>query len=799
MKRYSSIVVALFMALSAVAQRHPVDPFIGIEGAGAMYEGACVPFGLVHSAPLRIRRGSDVAYGMTTMMLGGTGCHDGGLGTLVIRPDISSTMPWSGSLVIDRQREVARPGYYGAWNREGTLHHEVTATTHCVMHRITTSGSQGRLNICIDPCRGLLPTKAAITGILPTEATGWIETGGFCSAIHSHRMYFVVRWTSRPGSINTWRGTSLHPAMAIDGDSIGTMLSFPITDGNDGIVLHIGVSFVSPENAKLNLDSELSGSSFDDMAGRAADDWEARLGTIDVRGGTRRDSILFYTALYRNFQYPSMFADVDGRYRDMNGAVRTATDYRRRTFYDMWGCVWTTYPLLQLIAPSDSRDIARTSFEHGREHGILTNWEYLGAELYIMGGDPQPQWVLDLYRKGYIPSALGEYYDMLREASMSTGPVRPVQYLYSTYHYVPGDANERGYVPGSVTLTMEYSMADHAMSRIAHELGRTEDEAIFTERASWYRKLYDGSSGYFRPLLKDGTTWYAPFDPFAEEGNDAWVTSGGPGFKEGSASDYLFFPYHDIDGLLSLFGGTQEYVQKLDAYFARKPFSLYNQPLFTHPWMYTFIRGEEWRSHVKVRDILRRDFSLVRSGYPGNDDLGSTSGWVVWSMLGLYPILDGNASYRLGAPVFDTVRIHAPYPDGRPHDVTIIAYGEGDILDRMTVDDGEHDIAAIDHATLMQASVIRMWRRPVRTNLMMRKEQPKNIGIVPNPVDERFLLHLPDQETWAIDIVDVQGRILITSTTTTGASIDAGGLAPGLYVVTARSGSTCLRRTFVKR
>lgn len=168
-------------------------------------------------------------------------------------------------------------------------------------------------------------------------------------------------------------------------------------------------------------------------------------------------------------------------------------------------------------------------------------------------------------------------------------------------------------------------------------------------------------------------------------------------------------------------------------------------------------------------------------------------------MLGLYPILDGDASYRLGSPVFDTVRISAPYPDGRPHDVTIISQGEGDILDRMTVDDREHDIAAIDHETIMQASVIRMWRRPVQTNLMMRKERPKDIGIVPNPVCERFVLHLPDQDAWVIDIIDVQGRILTTSSVTTGMSIDAGEFAPGVYVVVARSGSTCLQRAFVKR
>lgn len=151
-------------------------------------------------------------------------------------------------------------------------------------------------------------------------------------------------------------------------------------------------------------------------------------------------------------------------------------------------------------------------------------------------------------------------------------------------------------------------------------------------------------------------------------------------------------------------------------------------------------------------------------------------------MLGLYPILDGNASYRLGSPVFDTVRIRAPYPDGRPHDVTIIAHGEGDILDRMTVDDVEHDIAAIDHEDLMKASVIRMWRRPVQSNLMMRKEESRSIDIIPNPVDERFVLQLPDQETWTVDIIDVQGRILSTSSLTTGTPVDVQEFGPGVYV-----------------
>ena len=335
------------------------------------------------------------------------------------------------------------------------------------------------------------------------------------------------------------------------------------------------------------------------------------------------------------------------------------------------------------------------------------------------------------------------------------------------------------------------------LSRIADAVGAFDERDSLRAHASRYRNLYDAVTDFFRPRRIDGG-WTEPFDPLVKEGNQPWAYGGGPGYTEGNAWHYLFFPHHDIHGMAALMGGEKRYVERLDEFFTTEAFYLTNQPLFVQPWLFTYIPGAEWKSHKKVSEVIATNFRLGRNGLPGNDDLGSTSSWAVWSMLGLYPILDGQALYRVGRPVFDSVVIHTHAPDGQPHDVHVVRVGDGDYVGSVKVDGDSNAIGSLAYAALHTASRIEircLADHPSEDSIgnassMLSSYIPNNgFSLQPNPAIDVCIVIVADGLAWEISVIDALGRIIASTSTSTTSHLNTRNLAPGAYLVHGRSGN----------
>ena len=214
---------------------------------------------------------------------------------------------------------------------------------------------------------------------------------------------------------------------------------------------------------------------------------------------------------------------------------------------------------------------------------------------------------------------------------------------------------DKGYLstnyPGPVSTTLEYNTSDYAISLLAKALGEKEDYKRFTKRSLSYRKLYDKDLKLLRPRTATDN-WYEPFDPIAGANFQANV-----GFIEGNAWQYAFMVPHDIRGLIKLMGGDKPFSDQLQKVFDINQFDMANEPDIAYPYLFNYIKGEEWKSQEMVKKLVREHFKNLPKGLPGNDDTGTMSAWLVYSMMGFYPISPGDPIYTLTTPMFDKITI----------------------------------------------------------------------------------------------------------------------------------------------
>jgi predicted alpha-1,2-mannosidase len=264
-----------------------------------------------------------------------------------------------------------------------------------------------------------------------------------------------------------------------------------------------------------------------------------------------------------------------------------------------------------------------------------------------MVGDPASIVIVDACLKGIQDFDFYKaYYAMLKGANqIESNPLRPGLKEYIEKGYV--STNYRG----PVSTTLEYNTSDYAISLLAKALGEKEDYKRFTKRSLSYRKLYDKDLKLLRPRTANGK-WYEPFDP--ESGANFQENVG---FIEGNAWQYAFMVSHDIKGLIKLMGGDKPFSDQLQKVFDSKQFDMANEPDIAYPYLFNYIKGEEWKSQEMVKKLVAQYFKNEPKGLPGNDDTGTMSAWLVYSMMGIYPISPGDPIYTITAPMFHRVTI----------------------------------------------------------------------------------------------------------------------------------------------
>lgn len=736
------LIPVIFFSVSLAAQEKVYDktgltgyvnPFIGTTNFGATNPGAVVPQGMAAVVPFNVTGSSlnkwdkdarwwstpyswDNSYltGFSHVNLSGVGCPD--LGVIILMPStgrLNADIREYGSAM---SQQKAEPGYYSCMLDKYNVKAEVTATPRTGLSRFTFP--KGQSNVLIDLGNGLTNESGASVRIVSgREAEGWRMTGDFCYNGNSERpVYFVARFNKTANSYGAFKKMAAMEAeknwsatagsfkyyekfMApVAGDSIGLYFSFD-TDDNEEIMVQVGISYVSIENARLNLETENSLFDFNAIRKSASVAWESVLSKIKVEGGSDEMKTVFYTALYHMNIHPNIINDVNGEYPLMESwGTGRVTGSDRYTVFSLWDTYRNFHPLFSLIYPEQQLDMVRSMVDMYKESGWLPKWELNSCETYTMNGDPAFPVITDTYMRGLRDFDVETAWEAMVKSAITPGKenkIRPGNDFYL----------ERGYMPftsdydNSVSVALELYLADWNLGILSKELGKDEDARRFIKQSYGYINYFDSDdSGMLRPKRADGT-FMEPFDPM--QGKDFEPVHG---FHEGTAWQYTFGVPHDIKGLIKLNGGGEKFVLKLQGVFDRGLFDMANEPDMHYPYLFSYVRGEEWRTQKETRRLINTYFKNAPDGLPGNDDCGTMSAWVVFSMMGIYPVCPGDMNYTISTPLFDKITIELDnrfYP-GSAIEIARISSGEGEFISDIKWNGRSTKSFFINHNTIVK-------------------------------------------------------------------------------------------------
>ena len=719
--RFLVAVIALLIPFFSSARQlmDYVHPWVGSSNFGTTNPGAVCPNGMMSVSPFNVTGSeknkwdkdsrwwstpytSDNCWftGFSHVNLSGVGCPE--LGTIL-------TIPTSGELSTDYllygseyTGETAQPGYYALKLSKYDILAEVASTMRSSIERYTYR--KGKAHVIVNLGQGLTNESGGfIRKVSDTEIEGMRLCGGFC--YHSQAVfpqYFVIRVNKSPKEAGFWKKQPNMTAEAawdehagkykvytdyareMAGDDLGYRFTFDAEDGEQ-ICVQMGVSFVSCENARQNLDAEQLGCNFDQVRAESHRQWEEALERVKVSGGTEEQKEIFYTALYHALLHPNVLNDVNGEYPLMQGGKyaaqngievvnpgigKVAKGHNRYTVFSLWDTSRNLHQLLTLAYPEKQIDMVSSMVDMYKEWGWMPKWELYGRETFTMEGDPAIPVIADTYLKGLTDFDIQAAYKACLKSANTPGKdnkIRPDVDPYIAKGYIPlGYFAQDFSGDNSVSHALEYYVADNALALLSDKLAQEAKSSAqkaeyqkyakeFRKRSKAWRHYYSKESGTLRPLNSDGT-FISPFNP--KDGADFSNT---PGFHEGSAWNYTFYVPHDIEGLAKAMGGDKAFVAKLQKVFDEGLYDPANEPDIAYPFLFSRFKGEEHRTEKTVAALLKKYYTTRPDGIPGNDDTGVMSAWAVFSMIGMYPDCPGEPQYTLFSPVFDSVEINGKY------------------------------------------------------------------------------------------------------------------------------------------
>jgi predicted alpha-1,2-mannosidase len=695
-----------------------VNPLIGSRNGGNTFPGAVLPFGMLAwspetskgehnktAAPGGYEYDARRVRGFSLTHLSGTGCR-GASGDIPFMP-ITSAVTRSPSAddddslyasTYDHAQEVAKAGRYQVRLDNG-VQVDLSATQRTGAARFSyPAGVPATMLIRVSDAEvGSSDAQVAIDSDHRT-VSGAVTSGNFCGYLSNdlkrsyYTLYFVAEFDQPFSAHGTWHdgqvqagldhaggGTGYGAAGIPDlGHGSGAYVGF---DGKTGVAVNVrvGISYVSLDNARANLQSENPRrDNVDAVAQKAAAAWDASLGRIEVGGGSADQLTTFYTALYHALLHPNLYSDADGSYRGFDGRVHRVSGPQQAQYANFSG--WDIYrSQLQLVTwldPQTGADIAQSLLNQATQNGgEWDRWTHNAGATHVMNGDPAAPAVAAIDAFGGTGfDARGALDSLVHAATQPTAndrssagcPVacvgqRPVLDQWLKLHYIPANSNSWA----GAAETLESVSADFGIAMLAQRLGDTATTAQFLARADYWRNVFNpratAHGGYIQDRNADGS-WTA-FDP-----------AGDDGFVEGSAAQYLWMVPFNVRGLADALGGDARTNARLDAYFRHSDGSwaltrsgglhseLDNEPSTGAPWLYNFT-GRPYRTQETLREILDTLWKNQPEGIPGNDDLGAMSAWYVWSALGLYPALPGRAELLLSSPLFSSITVKRPGGD----------------------------------------------------------------------------------------------------------------------------------------
>jgi predicted alpha-1,2-mannosidase len=651
-----------------------VNPLMGTESEytlsnGNTYPAVALPWGMNFWTPQTRKMGNGWGYTYTdNKIMGIKQTHQPS-------PWINdyaafSLMAFTGKIRIgeneraswfSHKAEVAKPYYYSVYLADYDITAEVTPTERAAIFRFTFPENDSSF-ILLDGFN-----KGSMVKIIPSErkVIGYCQNnhGGVPSNFHN---YFVAVFDHEFTSAHTWHGDTLNfNSLEEQGNHSGAILGFK-TEKGEKIIVRIASSFISPDQALLNLTREAGKKDFETIKKEGKDSWNKQLGRVSVEGGTPDQQRTFYSCLYRMLLFPRQFFEINEKneimhYSPYNGKVLPGYMYTDNGFWDTFRAV---FPFFTLMYPEVESKIMEGLVNAYKESGWLPEWASPGHRDCMIGSN-SASLIADAYIKGIRGYDIETLYQAILKNTKGPGPVSSVGRLGADYY------NKLGYVPYNAGVnenaarTLEYAYADFCIWQIAKGLGKPKDEIdLYAKRAMNYKNVFDNGRKLMRGRNLDGT-FQSPFNPYK------W----GDAFTEGNSWHYTWSVFQDVDGLVNLMGGKEYFVAKLDSVFTVPPFfdsSYYgeviheiremqianmgnyahgNEPIQHMIYLYSYA-GQPWKTQYHVREVLDKLYNYTPDGYCGDEDTGQTSAWYVFSALGFYPVTPGTDQYVIGSPLF---------------------------------------------------------------------------------------------------------------------------------------------------
>lgn len=633
-----------------------------------------------------------------------------------------SIMPTTGKIVVNENEraswfshkaESVKPHHYSVYLADYDVTTEMTATERAAHFQITFPKND-QSSIVIDAF-----DKGSYIKIIPSQnkVIGYTtrNSGGVPS---NFKNYFVLQFDKAFAYQHTWNKSGLvKDVLEMKADHSGAVVGFKTQKG-EKVNVRVASSFISFEQAELNLSRELKNDSFEKVVADSKAIWNTTLGKVKIEGGDETQRNTFFSCLYRTVLFPQKQYEMDANnaivhYSPFNGTVQSGYMFAGTGFWDTFRAL---YPLLNLVYPSINKEMQEGLINAYKEGGFLPEWSSPGFRDCMVGNNSASV-VADAYLKGLRGYDINTLYEALLKGANNEGPDatgrKGVKY-YNTLGYVPYDVR----INENAARTLEYAYDDFTIWKLAKALNRPKSEIkMFESRMMNYKKLFNPEINLMSGRNKDGS-FPKNFNPFK------W----GDAFTEGNGWHYSWSVFHDIQGLIDLMGGTTKFNDKLDSVFDLPPVfdeSYYgaviheiremqimnmgqyahgNQPIQHLIYLYNY-SGQPWKTQYWSREVMNRMYKPTPDGYCGDEDNGQTSAWYVFSALGFYPVCPGSDEYVLGAPLFNKASIE--FENGKV--LTINApenSNENKYVKTLQWDQKEYDKNYLNHFDLLKGGAL---------------------------------------------------------------------------------------------
>ena len=705
----ASLIIFAVPGIRAGDQKQPVEivnPLVDAANSRWFYfSSACRPFGMVNLSPdMKIDGAweSGYRYNRDTILFF-SHIHAwqlSGIPVLPVTGDFRGHMgPEQNGSHFSHENEIVRPGYHSVFLDRFGIKAELTSTTRVGFHRYEFPASDKKYVLLdLGTMLAISKTEKGYAKMVSNkEIEGYALMAGTSRRPKPVYVFYVMQFDTPFEKLRAWKDKRIIGAKSeIEGTDIGIYVDFT-EPGEQTVRMKVGISYVSAEQARLNIDTELPHWDFDRVVRESSEEWNKLLSRIEVQGNSEKARSRFYTDLWHSLQGRRIISDVNGKYCDMTRAERRIgqiplddDNKPRFNHYNsdsFWGAQWTLNTLWHLVYPEITEEFVNSMLMMYDDGGLIPRGPSGGNYTYVMTGASSTPFIVSAYMKGIRGFDAEKAYAGMRKNAFPGGMMSKAGYEHNTAigggieYYI-----ESGYIPYPLSnrrygghqdgagQTLEYAFQDWCLAQMARSLGKEEDYRMFLKRAENYRNIWDEESGWMRPRTMDGT-WYEPFDHRSYE----------LGFVESTPAQSTWFVPHDLNGLAILMGGRDHMAFKLNRSFLiaephdfvtisyradnfvtserRRAYINYgNQPSMQTAFIFNYA-GQPWLTQYWTREVIDKVYSHndPQHGYNGDEDQGLMGALAALMKMGIFEMRGGaaiNPVYEIGSPIFDKITLH---------------------------------------------------------------------------------------------------------------------------------------------